>query len=656
MRITTESENHPAGADRKPRSIDPIPAGNGRNPRPLGLVAVMAFAVLVLQGCETLRVGPPAVGAAATRAAEQAEKAGEYVLAAREYARLAEAAAPPQKQNFQLRAVDALLKAGQLPKARELIRSIDVTGLDSSFLARRRILEARIMSAEGRSETAIRLLNDAERTRNLSPALLAELYQVRAEAEIDLGNPIGAAKNLIGREQYLVDREAIDENQLRLWNTLAGLSRARLASELNITRDRTLAGWIELAIISIENAGRPTRLANALESWKRMHPGHPAGEALLKALASTKPPGLIGRIDHIALLLPLSSSYRVAAEAVRDGFMAMHDADGNPNRPDVRVYDLGDDPAQATVFYQQAARDGAQMIVGPLGKDAADKIVELSDLSVPALLLGHTDEDKESPYLFQFGLPPEQEARQAAERAYLDGHRQAAILAPRSAWGERMVNAFSGYWQRLGGLVLATGYYDETQSDYSEPISRLLNITESETRRRLLETKLGQKLAFEARPRQDVDFIFLAADARHGRLIKPQLNYYHAADIPVYSTSQIFTGRPDPVHDIDLDGILFGDMPWMLVNDGRIAQLRAQLQGDWPYAHSELDRLYALGMDSYAIVSQLNRIASDSGARFNGVTSGLSLEPNGHLHRQLLWARFKNGVPQLLDPLQTVWR
>ncbi|MGE5242315.1 MAG: penicillin-binding protein activator, partial [Bacteroidota bacterium] len=99
----------------------------------------------------------------------------------------------------------------------------------------------------------------------------------------------------------------------------------------------------------------------------------------------------------------------------------------------------------------------------------------------------------------------------------------------------------------------------------------------------------------------------------------------------------------------DLDGVLFGDMPWMLVGDGKIQELRDKLQHGWPYAHTDLDRLYALGVDSYAVIPNLNRISMDTGARFSGVTSGLSLDRNNRLQRTLLWARFRRGVPRLVD-------
>jgi outer membrane PBP1 activator LpoA protein len=355
-------------------------------------------------------------------------------------------------------------------------------------------------------------------------------------------------------------------------------------------------------------------------------------------------------VDKIALLLPLTSDFAQAAAAVRDGFLSMDTANTNPDKPRVSVVDTGMDPAGILAAYDAAVKDGAQLIVGPLGLEAVDNIVRKSSLDVPTLLLSHaTDDIDVSKTVFQFGLPPEQEAIQAAERAWLDGHRQAGLLYPNSAWGRRMQAAFVSAWQRLGGIVVAQQDYLLDQNDYTDPVKHLLNIVQSEARKDLLESVIKMKIKFETRPREDIDFIFLAADPRHARLIKPQLSYHHASHVPVYASSHVFSGRGDPNKDTDLDGILFPDMPWMLVGDGRVAELRKALQPNWPYAHSGLDRLFALGVDAYAIVPHLNRLSSENAVRFGGVTSGLSLGRGGRLHRQLLWAKFQKGVPVLVD-------
>ncbi len=616
---------------------------------PFRLVIAGTVVLMLLQACGTAptRPGPAAARGPATESgAKEAEQAGEYVLAAREYSDLARAAEPPQRQHFQLKSAESLIKAGQIPRARERLEEIEVSGLHRSFRARKRILLALVASFEGSYEKAIRLLNRAAATPTLDPSLYSEIFRVRAAAELALGNPIGAVKDLVRREKYIVDVEEIDQNQLKIWETLNGMTLADLRQAYNLTRDPVLSGWLSLATAYAEN---PAAFAKAARNWRKKNPNHPATKSFLATIVSPRS-RIIGRIDRIALLVPLTSDYALAAQAVRDGFLSLDAANTQPGKPSVRVYDTGSDPATVTEVYKQAVQDGAQFIVGPLGREAANRLVADDQLEVPTLLLSHVDSDTGDALVpvFQFGLPPEQEARQAAERAYLDGHRQAAVLYPNTSLGERMQRAFTEHWQRLGGIVLTAQNYEIDKNDYSEPIKALLNITQSEQRKRALEQFLKIRVRLEPRRRRDIDCIFLAADPKHGRLLKPQLNYHRASRLPVYSTSHIFSGRRDHIHDADLDGIVFGDMPWMLVEGGSVYTLR-QTQGNWPYAYTQLDRLYALGLDSYAIIPYLNRISADSAIRFSGVTSSLSIDNAGRLHRQLLWAKFRRGLPRLLD-------
>ena len=155
----------------------------------------LLVALFALAACETrppLRpeVAKPEPPAAATvKTAELAEQAGEFVLAAREYEALAKLATPPQRQHYALKAVESLIKAGQAREAREQLRGIDLARLDAAFQARKQILEAQLVALEGRPDEALRLLAQAEKTPNLNPALIAEIYRVRALAEVSLDRP-----------------------------------------------------------------------------------------------------------------------------------------------------------------------------------------------------------------------------------------------------------------------------------------------------------------------------------------------------------------------------------------------------------------------------------------------------------------------------------
>ncbi|HET9122950.1 MAG TPA: penicillin-binding protein activator, partial [Acidiferrobacteraceae bacterium] len=346
-----------------------------------------------------------------------------------------------------------------------------------------------------------------------------------------------------------------------------------------------------------------------------------------------------------------TSQYAAAAQAVEDGFRGAAAAFPDPGAPQILVYDIGSDPAAAAQYYRQAEQAGAQLIVGPLGIAAVNALVQAVTLRVPTLLLSHTAQPIRATGadVFQFGLPPGQEARQVAQRAYIKGRRHAAVLFPATPSGQRVAAAFTAYWQQLGGTVPASQAYTPGLGDYGAPVDRLLNINQSLERHNQLQNLLHVPLKFESRRRQDIDMVFLVADAQDGRLIKPQLNFHHAGNLPVYSTSYIFTGIPDPVDDRDLDGITFGDMPWLLVGSGRMAVLRARLTNDQKYVNTPLDRLYALGVDAYRLLPRLLTLSTNPAARFHGATSTLTIGPGGIVHRQLVWARFRKGLPHLAD-------
>jgi len=596
--------------------------------------------LLWLGGCAT----PPPTAAPEqdSERALAAERQGSFVVAAREYQRLAAAAESPQRQHYELKRAEVLLKAGQAPEARAVLEAIDVSGLNPVLRSRKLLLEAEFAAAEGRHDQALERLVQAERDRNLDPQVFADLLQARARNELALERPFDAIYSLVRRERYLSRRADVNANQQQIWQLLEGQNPSALNRELVARRGSTFDGWIDLAL---RMADARTAPGAAIDAWRKRWPDHPASESLLKALATqVLAVRLPARVSRIALLLPISSGHAQAAQAVQDGFLAMHNAAPGYEKPEVRVYDLGADPALAPSIYDRAVAEGAEFVVGPLGLDAAEQVARRAQFPVPTLLLSHTTQNlaRYAGYVFQFGLPPEQEAEQAAERAYLDGRRRAAVLVPASEWGERMSAAFNAAWERLGGLVVSQQTYLPGQAEYSEPVRRLLNIHLSEARKEALEARIRTRVKYEARAREDMDFIFLAADPRHARLIKPQVNYHHASRVPVYATSHVFDGRGDTVADADLDGIRFGDMPWMLASDERLDRLRADVQGAWPYAHTTLDRLYAL-------IPQLVRLSTDPAARYLGVTSGLSLDGGGRLRRQLLWARFRKGLPQLLD-------
>ena len=145
---------------------------------------------------------------------------------------------------------------------------------------------------------------------------------------------------------------------------------------------------------------------------------------------------------------------------------------------------------------------------------------------------------------------------------------------------------------------------------------------------------------------EDVDMIFVVADARTARLLIPQFTFYSAGDIPTYATADIF----DPAstqRDTDLNGLIFADMPSLLAPDDSAASLAKEWRSFWPQRAGQL-RLYSMGIDAYNLVGSL--FTGESRAwPMRGLSGDLSLDAEGRVHRTLPLAQFRNGRPAAID-------
>jgi outer membrane PBP1 activator LpoA protein len=294
----------------------------------------------------------------------------------------------------------------------------------------------------------------------------------------------------------------------------------------------------------------------------------------------------------------------------------------------------------------QAARQGADFIVGPLTREEVVAAAEFSAARAPLLALNFLPAEQPAPAQFyQYALSPEDEARLAARRILDDHHRRGVALVPAGAWGDRVLAAFKQELQGGGGELLGTAVIDASRTDYSGSITEVLRISDSTARHRRLESALGTKLQFEPRRRGDIEFIFAAAPANTERLLRPQLRFHYAGDIPTYATSDAF--EPDVRANQDLDGLMFPDMPWILGGDLADA-VRSATREAWPSGGPHRGRLFAFGFDAFRLAQALRRRGAMSNISLEGLTGRLSLDPERHVRREMGWAQLHNGELRLL--------
>ena len=602
-------------------------------------------ALIALSACATVPDEQPAAHSPNLEKARAAEQGGDYASAAAAYLAAAAHGDKTQRIDHLLNAADAFYR-GRLPeRAKQTLLSLTNSTLQPEQLVRKQRLLASLAVAENKPRDALEALQESR--PELSPTERARQMELRATAYAQAGDVLAAARERVALAPLLMDNEAQRRNEQLLWLSLIKLPQSTLEG-LRPAPPDILNGWIALALIA-KTSAQSGDTEQRLAEWRGLYPDHPASEEVLASFGAQPPAQLARGPARIALLLPLTGAYARPAEAVRDGFLAAHfqerqNADATA-APAIKIYDTGEAPAAAAQVYERAVADGAELVVGPLAKEGVAALAQGTTLVVPVLALNYTDDEQSPPGLYQFGLSPEQEAREVAERAWLDGHVHALAIVPSGDWGNRVMRAFQIHWQALGGRVVEAQTYAPNESDFSAPLRHMLNIDASEARARALRSALQIDLKFTPQRRKDADFIFMAGFPRQARLIPPQLKFFYAGDLPIYSTSHVYEGRVDPAKDRDLDGVLFTDIPWLLKTDGD--PLRAAIEQTWP-RQGGLLRLYALGADAYRLAHhvRLGRISGNDA--LDGATGRLTIDDRGRVLRTTMWARFSRGVPVAL--------
>lgn len=561
------------------------------------------------------------------------------------YAELARNASQPQRDKYQLMALEAALTPELLEVARQYLEVLDDQYLNLEEQGRKRLATARVellSNHPGKAQDALAFPVD-----KLSPELRLEFLSTQAEVYLASGLNLEAIRAYIELDSIITDEQLRQQNMQDLWSALNQTPHSDLFNWSQNTLDSVLRGWLELAYIAKTTPIQGGALDAQLEAWQQVYTVHPANPTMVEQL-KTEWAELQTYPMTIGVMLPMSGKLAPVSQAIVDGLLAAYfQVQYGLDQPQIRFYDTARQDITIGALYKLAVEEGAEFIIGPLDKDNVEILANTTDLTVPVLALNTMSSELTPPdMLYQFGLSPEDEARQAAERASIDGFEFGIVYAPKNSWGERIIESFTVRYEELSGTVLDTGLFDASANDYSSTIKKTLNLDQSELRSRQVQATIRQGVKFEPRRRQDAQFIFIAATPRQARLLKPQLKYHRGGDLPVYATSHLFSGQIDKSADRDLNGITYSEIPWLIKDANPDADLRSMLDRIDPEAINKYPRLVALGVDSYRLIPYLPRLSSRSYERYEGVTGNLSVDENRILHRQLKWAKFSRGEPK----------
>jgi outer membrane PBP1 activator LpoA protein len=613
------------------------------------LLTVTLLAALII-GCSSgVRTGTSA-DSRLQKQAQALEDSGNYQGAAQLYLQAGAKTTGNDQQALQLQAAASLIRGEDTIGATRLLDALPAAQLGGELRQHYAINRAAIAIIDQRPVQVLSLLDEVP----ASGPFVADYRRLRAEAYLQESRFFLSARERVLLDPLLTDQQQQLENEFAIWESLNRLTDTELQMLRTTSPPDPMSGWMELVELTRLYLQQPDALADVIPHWQQRYPNHPASKAFIpELLKSMRAAGQAP--ERLALLLPLNGKLSNAASAIRDGvFAAWYDTPAAGNRPSIQVYDSGVTAEDTVTAYQQAVTDGAQFIIGPLRKDSVHALATLPQLAAPVLALNQIEDTALfNTALYQFGLAPEDEAREVARLAWREGFTRTIALLPDTDRGERVYAAFAAEWQLLGGEILEAERYDNARTDHGKIISSVLNLEDSKARQQQLSRHLGTKLEFEPRRRQDVDFVFLVASSRQARLIRPQLRFYRASSLPVYTTSRVYSGMPDANKDADMNGIIFCDMPWTLESGGSSDHLQQTINASWPGNASRYRRLYALGIDAYRLTPYLGELGNNMFGAYHGVTGNLSLGARGHINRSLRCAKFSRGIPVLLEPTVT---
>ena len=319
----------------------------------------------------------------------------------------------------------------------------------------------------------------------------------------------------------------------------------------------------------------------------------------------------------LAVLLPMTGQLATAATPVRDGLLAAYYGERR-EKPELAFYDTAGTASGAVAARDRAILEGADQIVGPLGRDEASTLFN-SAQPVPLLALNRGN-TVPSDNAASFSLAPEDEGVAAAGYVLARNARQVLVLSNGDDHAQRSIASFRSALEAGGGAITGT-----------------LAIVGSEPG--------DQTAALRAAASREggVDAVLIALRGSEARLLVPQLFAAGLGDKLRIATAQITLGTGKPDEDRALDGITFASERW---TSGGLPSLPspAALAEELPTARGPAARLFAFGYDAWLLSAYLQHLAEQPDASIEGATGSLRLEADGHVLRTPAWATFSNGI------------
>jgi len=461
--------------------------------------------------------------------------------------------------NYFLRAAQVAVEEGNYIIAHQILKD-NVINLNTTSTFDGLLLAASVSNLQDRALNALSYLSKAKRFPIANhPSNTNKISLLRSESLEGLENWPAATKERL-KLNLSLPLEEINANQQQLWSNVQNLTDSEI-TYLQNSNDSILNGWLFISSILRHNASTTAKQLNQFTLWQQQNPFHPA------AITPPKDFLVLSSIDElapksIALLLPLTGKLSNASRAILDGFLYAYYNQPQP-RAELHLIDTTTVDSMA-IALSNANLHNPDIIIGPLEKQ---HLAELSylELEKPVIALNRLDFQNLKPNLFHFSLDARDEIIELIRFAQNEGAKTAAIISTEETWALRQADDFKSLAESNDVELLTQLSYENAPKSRQDTIKKLLLVTESQKRKKWLETKLSEDVTSTERSRQDLDYIFFVGRLDDAKQIRPLLDFYFASDIPLLSTSTINNKQlSELTKREDIERIIFNELPSIL--------------------------------------------------------------------------------------------
>ncbi|MGK4354909.1 penicillin-binding protein activator [Enterobacter cloacae] len=315
---------------------------------------------------------------------------------------------------------------------------------------------------------------------------------------------------------------------------------------------------------------------------------------------------------------------------------------------ELKIYDTSSQPLDQVLA--QVQQDGASIVVGPLLKNNVEELMK-SNTALNVLALNQPEQVQNRANICYFALSPEDEARDAARHIHEQGKQSPLLLIPRSTLGDRVANAFAEEWQKLGGGIVLQqkfGSVTELRAGVNGGAGIALNGSPVSASLPQQQSVTIGGLTIPAPPTDaqiggggKVDAAYIVATPQEIAFIKPMIAMRNGSQsgATLYASSRSAQGTAGPDFRLEMDGLQYSEIPMLAgSNPALMQQALSTVRNDYSLA-----RLYAMGVDAWALANHFTQMRQVPGFELNGNTGDLTATQDCVINRKLSWLKYQQG-------------